>query len=598
MGKKAFLCESGDMEMSIKDKLTSFLLGNRAAKTADEPAQAEPEAAVEAVPEAPPEQTANPALLVLPSDHQLNRLYNLRWKESGSLPSPRLCLDEDGVFPADMIKREKNRLQTVLTGICGARLKEARGGGKKSGGKRKKQGEKAPEPEEVLPPCLDALPCFFVSSDKLYAWVIVFPPVGEGEEVSRDILRLGLAEQGITYGVDMRMVEHIPRDESRYFNLFLIAKGKPAFNGQNGNIIDNFPRVIERVLEVDEYDQVDYTALNLINNVEEGQEICHLIKPTEGEPGRTVLDEEIPARSGKSVPLPKGRNTEISEDGVQLLATIAGHVEFTGRSFQVKPVLDIPGDVDFSTGDLNFLGDINIQGDVISGFTVRAMGSVHVGGVVEAGSTVEAGGDLVVVKGILGDGTTTVQAHRSIFSKYIENSVICVRENLQTDCIVGSYVYCGGEVLVQSGRGIIMGGRISAAQKISARAVGSQSECKTAIALGGKPCANFEREATQQEVNELEMELEKLECQLDSPAKASLLSKTRVKLAAASFKLQQLEEGIDAHTKEVRSEEPGRLECDIAYPGTEISFGDEVLRLRQLSRKCIVKMIRGEIVVM
>ena len=61
---------------------------------------------------------------------------------------------------------------------------------------------------------------------------------------------------------------------------------------------------------------------------------------------------------------------------------------------------------------------------------------------------------------------------------------------------------------------------------------------------------------------------------------------------------QQLEEGIDAHTKEVRSEEPGRLECDIAYPGTEISFGDEVLRLRQLSRKCIVKMIRGEIVVM
>ena len=319
---------------------------------------------------------------------------------------------------------------------------------------------------------------------------------------------------------------------------------------------------------------------------------------SEGEPGRTVLDEEIPARSGKSVPLPKGRNTEISEDGVQLLATIAGHVEFTGHSFQVKPVLDIPGDVDFSTGDLNFLGDINIQGDVISGFTVRAMGSVHVGGVVEAGSTVEAGGDLVVVKGILGDGTTTVQSHRSIFSKYIENSVICVRENLQTDCIVGSYVYCGGEVLVQSGRGIIMGGRISAAQKISARAVGSQSECKTAIALGGKPCANFEREATQQEVNELEMELEKLECQLDSPAKASLLSKTRVKLAAASFKLQQLEEGIDAHTKEVRSEEPGRLECDIAYPGTEISFGDEVLRLRQLSRKCIVKMIRGEIVVM
>ena len=94
--------------------------------------------------------------------------------------------------------------------------------------------------------------------------------------------------------------------------------------------------------------------------------------------------------------------------------------------------MDSPGDVDFSTGYLNFLGDINIQGDVISGFTVRAMGSVHVGGVVEAGSTVEAGGDLIVVKGILGDGSTVIRSHRSLFSKYIENSTIYVRENLQT----------------------------------------------------------------------------------------------------------------------------------------------------------------------
>ena len=42
-----------------------------------------------------------------------------------------------------------------------------------------------------------------------------------------------------------------------------------------------------------------------------------------------------------------------------LIASMAGHVEFTGRSFQVKPVLDIQGDVDFSTGDINFIGDIN-----------------------------------------------------------------------------------------------------------------------------------------------------------------------------------------------------------------------------------------------
>ena len=139
------------------------------------------------------------------------------------------------------------------------------------------------------------------------------------------------------------------------------------------------------------------------------------------------------------------------------------------------------------------------------------MGNIHIGGVIEAGSTVEAGGDLVVVKGILGDGTTTVQSQRSVFSKYIEHATICVRENIQTDCIINSQIYCDGEILVQSGRGSIMGGRIWAAQKVSARIVGSPSECKTAITLGGKPCVNFERETLKQRVNDLEMEVEKLD---------------------------------------------------------------------------------------
>lgn len=579
--------------MSIKEKITSFLFGHKS-EAEEEVNQTNPESIAEETPEIPTITTAqNPSLLELPAEHPINRLYNQRKQEAGYLPPPRICLDEDEVLPSEMVQREKNRLQTLLKSVCSARLKEA--GGKPENSLKKKQ--KDTELEDG-PPALDALPVFFLSNDRLYAWLIVLPPIRQGEELSREMLYAALAGQGISYGIDTRLADRLAHDEKRYFNLFLIARGKPAFDGKNGNIVDNFPRVIERVLEVDGFDQVDYTALNLIHNVEQGQEICRLIKPTDGEPGRTVLDQELPAKSGKSVPLPKGRNTEVSEDGTQLLASIAGHVEFTGRSFQVKPVLDIQGNVDFSTGDLNFLGDINIQGDVLSGFTVRAMGNIHVDGVVEAGSTVEAGGDLVVVKGILGDGTTTVQSQRSIFSKYIENATICVRENIQTDCIIGSSIYCGGEVLVQSGRGSILGGRIWAAHKVSARIVGSQSECKTSISLGGRPCANFERESAQREVIALEMELERLECQPDSSVKSNLLGKTRIKLATAELRLQQAKAILDAQTEVADEAESGRLECGIAYPGTKIIFGEESLRLHQISRQCIAKQINGEIVIM
>ena len=319
-------------------------------------------------------------------------------------------MDEDGILPEDMVRREKNKLLPLLKSICGFRLREVRQ--KKKGGKGTEK-----EGEDEGPVSVDAFPWFFLSSNKLYAWVLVFPPMGQGKELTRGLLYQALDEQGISYGVDSRLIDRLSRDEDRYFHLFLIAKGKPAFDGRNGNIVDYFPRSVERVLQVDEFDQVDYAALDLIHNVQEGQEICRLIRPTEGEPGRTVLDQEIPAKSGKTVPLPKGKNTEISEDGDALVALVSGHVEFSNRSFQVKPVFEVPGNVDFSTGNISFLGDVNIKGDVLSGFSVQAAGNIWVGGVIEAGSTVEAGGDLTVVKGILGDGTTTVQAHRCIFSK-------------------------------------------------------------------------------------------------------------------------------------------------------------------------------------
>ncbi len=581
--------------MSLKDKIASILFGSKAeAESAGEDLRAEglnpesPDPRSEAAASAP----EDPALIKLPGEHPLIQLYSQRRREAGAMPAPRLCMDEDGTLPEDMIRREKSRLQSALKTACNFRMKSMKNNGSRS----KKDGDAG---AAEGPQGADALPWFHISANKLYAWVMVFPPMGEGQELTRAMLYQALQGQGIAYGINERLADRLSHDDQRYFHLFLIAQGKPAFDGKNGNIVDYFPRVVERILAVDEYDQVDYAALNLINNVKEGQEICRLIRPTEGEPGRTVLDQEIPAKSGKSVSLPKGRNTEISEDGDALVALADGHVEFTGRGFQVKPVLDVPGDVDFSTGNIKFVGDVNINGDVLSGFSVQAMGSVWVGGVIEAGSTVEAGGDLTVVKGILGDGTTTVRSQRCVFSKYIENATIYVRENLQTDAIINGGVYCDGEVVVRSGRGVIMGGRVWAAKKISASIVGSRSERRTSIVLGGLPCTSFEREQVRRELKELEIEHERLECQLDSPVKSSLLGKVRMRLSTTELRLQQLEEDLNRIKESMgNKEEEGRLECGVAYAGTEIHIGEEMVRLHREERQCVAKMVCGEIIVM
>ena len=279
--------------MSLKEKLTSILFGQKPENPPEEGEQRPGPAQLEAEsPESSPFPAQDPSIIKLPGEHPMLQLYGMRRREVGHLPTPWLCMDEDGNLPPELIRKEKSRLEGALKNVSNFRIRAT-----KNGQKQRKKGKKDSEEEvreEPMPQGLDAMPWFFISSDKLYAWVLVFPPTENGRELTRDILLRTMEEQGIAYGVDQRLVDRLSHDEHRYFSLFLIAQGKPAFDGKNGNIVDNFPRVVERVLVVDEYDQVDYTALNLIHNVKEGQEICRLIRPTEGEPGRTVLDQEIP----------------------------------------------------------------------------------------------------------------------------------------------------------------------------------------------------------------------------------------------------------------------------------------------------------------
>ncbi len=583
--------------MSIREKIAAFLLGGRARPEPDAPETSSSQPEEQAHSPAPSAGFSasfhNETTVELEAGHPLYQLHELRRGEYGYLPQPRLVLDEEGVMPEEVALRELKRASSFLKGVCSARLKEVNG--KKGGKKKGKKDEE--ELEEFLPP-LDAQPCFFLSADKLYAWVLVLPPVRQGLELTREDLRWAMTDEGIFFGIDEALVDRISHDDRKYFSFFLIARGKPAFDGKNGNIVEHFPRQVERVLEVNEFNQVDYAALNLIHNVDQGQEICRLILPTEGEPGRTVLDEEIPAKEGKEAPLPQGRNTEISEDGLSLVASIAGHVEFSGKAFQVKPVLDIPGDVDFSTGDIKFLGDVNIEGDVLSGFSVRAMGNVSVKGALEAGCSVEAGGDLTVVKGILGDGETVVRCQRSLFSKYIENATIQVRENLQTDCIINGNIYCGGEVLVKSGRGTVMGGTIRGAKRVAANIIGSPFECRNVVILGGAPCDSFERELLDREIRGLREELDRLETQPESRVKVSLIQKAQAKLSMAELKRRHLAEEKAEADPDPYSLNAGRLECGIAYAGTEIRYENEVVRLRHETRQCVATVIDQELVMM
>lgn len=572
--------------------------------------------------QAEPVQPAAANELGLSADHELNELHILWEEQIGGQPSVRLLLEGCEDLPEKELERELDRLHKEITRAAKARLKEVEAKLKEAKKRLEKEREEAEsqkleshiedpaedseyaeeEAEELEKPEdpiieMNALPFVFISSDKLRAWLMVFPPVGRGKEIERAALEDALKANGVVYGLDEELLDRLPKEQGRYFHLFPAAKGEPAIHGEDGQIKEFFNRHVKGELAVDDRGRVDYTSLNLVQGAEKGAVICEAIPPTKAVHGRTVLGKEILGKDGKAAILPKGQNTEISEDGTLLLASLSGHVEYSGRVFQVKSTMNVSGNVDYSTGSINFPGDIHIRGDVCSGFSVKATGSITVDGVVEAG-VVEAGGDLVIAKGIVGDKECIIRARRDVYTKYLENGIVHARGKLITDCILHSEVYCDEAIQVTTGRGAIIGGRLHVGREVQANIVGSKSETMTTVILGGQPCADFEKALLRQSLEDLEYEMEKLERQPDSPAKAKRMGQIRLSLSVNKMKLGQFEKE-EGRAGEISKEQGScRLRCQIIYPGVMLSIGDETIQVTQEVSSCNARLVNGEICLM
>ena len=123
--------------MSIKKKLKKMLQAQKQVEAESAPLPSQPEAVVPEVLEPVSANDPGQAMLELPPEHPLYRLYNQRRQEAGYLPAPRLCLDEEGVLPPETMRTELARLRAVITGACNARLKDSRNQPKPSKKKRK-----------------------------------------------------------------------------------------------------------------------------------------------------------------------------------------------------------------------------------------------------------------------------------------------------------------------------------------------------------------------------------------------------------------------------------------------------------------------------
>ena len=209
--------------------------------------------------------------------------------------------------------------------------------------------------------------------------------------------------------------------------------------------------------------------------------------------------------------------------------------------------------------------------------------------------TIDAGGDLMLAKGVQGNNQAVIRAHRDIFAKYLENCVVHAQENLHSECIISCDVYSDAGVYVQSGRGAIIGGRIWAGREVDANIVGSKTEVRTTIILGGLPCENYEKDQLTKEIEELEKRLEETERQPDSPTKLSRMSKMRMQISVNRLKLNQHQKSLDELQENLEHRPAGKLTFRTAHPGTLVEIDGAQLKLENETRHSIAMLINGEV---
>jgi len=289
---------------------------------------------------------------------------------------------------------------------------------------------------------------------------------------------------GIVYGIKEKELADI--FEKQVYNMKIcIAEGIPVTDGKDAEIKYFFNVSDTGKPKVMEDGTVDFKDISLIQNVREGEVLAELIPPEEGKKGMTVTGKEILPKEGKPAQLPKGKNTEISpDDPNKLIASIGGNVSLKGKLVEVNPVFTINGNIDFSTGNVKYIGVLTIKGDVKSGFSVLADEDITVEGVVED-ATVESKKNVILKTGFIGRGEGKIIAGGSVYLKYAENQTIKAEGDIiVSESLRHCKVECGGKVIAMGQTGVVVGGRIVALKGVEAKILGSPQNTKTDVEAG------------------------------------------------------------------------------------------------------------------
>lgn len=323
-----------------------------------------------------------------------------------------------------------------------------------------------------------------ISEDRMMAVASFHPPLGAGKQIELLEVKELLIARGLRFGIDWDAVRSsiLSCNTSRKAVIDVeIARGRRP--------IDEIPAQLElqqSLLKKESQDSpesqsVDFKARSPFRFVKKGDILARTRPRIDGESGIDVTGAVVAYGKAQLKSHKPGRNTLVHGDTVT--AGAEGRFVVGEDSFWVSEVLEIPGNVDYSTGHIDFPGDVVVHGEVKQGFKVKTGGSLTCIRLIDA-TEIVCGADLETGQGILGRMEGTVKVAGTIRAKFIENCYVEAGGDVQvsTGCL-NSVINTLGAVVTGS-RGVIIGGKVYAQKGVIAFQIGSSAGVRTEIHCG------------------------------------------------------------------------------------------------------------------
>ncbi len=484
-------------------------------------------------------------------------------------------------------------------------------------------------------PAVNAVLEVEIDEGEMQAFLKITPPRHGGRAVDREMILEALAAAGVSHGIDQSAIDALddgtyvdpagpenaaarpgaadsvriyPATSSKERRLrVLIARGSQPQPGKPGRVrlyFESRPRPAPGASP--DQERVDFRKLDVIQSCDRDQVLAEIIAPEGGVPGYTVRGKELPPPAAGAAQLNAGKNTRLSGDGTKIYATIAGQVRIEelradrATRIEVEEILTVPA-VDYSTGHIDFPGTVQVEGTVLDGFQVRAAGDIIIQKTV-GNVRLQADGDIVLANGAFCKNEGEIVAGQSIFARFVQDARLYAgRDVLIEEAAMTSHIAAGGSVVLDGGRGELIGGTVLAGREVRARKLGARSEAATHITVGIQPDAMQKLQGIDRELLEKQTAVRKIELHLSQMEEAAQRGRalseseetTRTKLEQALIRFRDLVNGLESQRSLLYSAmEPdaaASVEAQEAlFPGVEVHFGAGVKRFRVEGRPVTV----------